>query len=130
MNPRLTLAEGLSLVALLLVVVRALGCSSALPAAAPAPTGDELRDLEALLAVAQVSADISRSICNHLAPTDRCHSALDALDAGLVVATSTLEAARTCREQSDAECLTTAQRMAHDHLPELRRLLAAVLGAP
>ncbi len=124
MRPRLH--EALWLVGL--VGALAGGCQTPPPAAPPAPTGDDLNDLDALVAVGQVTASIGREICARLSVVDRCTEVLDALDDGLTVAAAALASARVCQESGDAECVAHARQTAHDHLPELRRLVSAALG--
>jgi hypothetical protein len=119
--------RALALVVLVLALLMP-ACRPAAPAV-PAPSGDELADLEALVAVGQVTASIGRAVCAQLGQASPCHGLLDALDDGLTVAAAALVDAQACQVADDRECVARAVQTARDHLPELRRLVRAAMGA-
>lgn len=93
--------------------------------APPAP-GDELAQLGAAVAAAQLTLPLARLACEALpgeGERQQCQADLDPLDDALRVAGGVVRTGETCRASGEAACLTSA-------LDEARRLLPLLTRAP
>ena len=93
--------------------------------APPAP-GDELAQLGAAVAAAQLTLPLARLACEALpgeGERQQCQADLDPLDDALRVAGGVVRTGETCRASGEAACLTSA-------LDEARRLLPLLARAP
>lgn len=96
--------------------------------APPAP-GDELAQLGAAVAAAQLTLPLARLACEALpgeGERQQCQADLDPLDDVLRVAGGVVRTGETCRASGEAACLTSALEEARRLLP----LLARAPGAP
>lgn len=121
-----------ALVSIAIIVPMALILSGAcqLPGLKTAPpTGDELDQLEAKLARADIALGVSRLGCQAFEePQDRdtCISSLAGIDRALDLGRSIVATAKTCRAAGDEVCRLEQLRQAKEILPEIITLIGQI----
>lgn len=114
---KLTLAEGLCLLALVLLAFEA--CRA--PALA-APSGDTLRDLAVAIEAAEVAAPLALAACGLATEEHRppCLAGAEALAAAAREGRGILATVERCREEQDGECVALALERAAEIVRVLR----------